>query len=165
MSRFVSDENLQLWFATSISNTAAPTVAECAAGTNLTSYLLPDGLSRGTPGNRADTANVSSKFDSTIAGSYSADLSASLYRDIASGGGVGGTDAAWDALSRGTSGYLIVAEFGGSNSGVLAASDEVEVWPVEVISRSMQDIGRNKSRAFDVDFAVTSAPVDAVVAS
>lgn len=165
MSRFVSDENLQVHYVSSISNTSAPTAAEISGGTALTSFLLPDGLTRSQPGNTADTANVSSKYNSTIAGSYGASISATFYRDVASGGGVGGTDTAWDTLPRGTTGYLVVAEFGGSNSGAIQANDEVEVWPIEVISRSMTDIARDKSRTFDVEFAVTSAPVDATVAA
>lgn len=164
MARKPSDGNLQLHFVGSISNQAAPTAAEITGGTNLTSFLRPDGLSLSLSGNRVDAADVSSKFNATSGGSYGSDGSATFYRNMDSAGGYA-TDTAWDTLPIGTTGFLVVARNGGSNSGAIQATDEVEVWPIEVVTRAVQDIGRDKNTMFDVDLAVTSAPnLDSVVA-
>jgi hypothetical protein len=152
----------KLYFCTTISNTAAPTVAQVSAGVNLTGFLRQDGLDRSEDGALVDTATAADLFDTTDIGTSSAKLELTLYRDT-----VTADDDAWAALPKGTRGYLVVAPFGFSGaSGVPAAADRCEVWQIAVSSRSMAPIGKDTAQTFKVTCAVPSAPVmDSVVAA
>lgn len=161
MARIGSTGNIQLHYVATIADISAPTVAEIAAGVDLTEQLLRDGLSLPQSGNTVDVAGAASKYNATDAGTYGGDpITASFFRDS-----VAASDDAWDALPRGTRGYFVVSRFEGSDQA-LAAADRVEVWPIVVISRSNRDIEQDGAYRFDVTCGVPTEPDDdAVVAA
>jgi hypothetical protein len=161
MARYASTGILQLHYVASISNAAAPTAAEIAAGSNLTAFLRRDGLTTPLDGSTIDGADVASAYNKTGSGSFGGQpISATFYRNK-------GADTAYDALPRGTTGYWVISREvpAAGAGGTLAAADRVEVWPIDVISRSMMDIADNEYQKFVVTCAVPDAPnIDVAVA-
>lgn len=149
----------RLWFVPTIANTSAPTTSEINAGTDLTPFLRRDGLTRPEEGNTIDTADASSRFNKNAPGTYGGDpVELRLYRDS-----VAGSDTAFNALPRDTTGYIVVRDFGGSSTAI-ASTNKVQVWQGTVISRSRDPIGDNEAQRFTVRFSAEAAPVDGTVA-
>ena len=152
-------------FVDSVASKTAPTVAELSDGTDLTGFLTRDGLKTPATGNTVDISDASSLFNSTAPGSYGGDAAElTCYRDT-----LDTNDTAWNALPRGTTGYLVVARAGwaqsettgiGSNDGTPTDGDRCEVYPVTVISRAMADTADNEASKFTVSLAITQEPAD-----
>lgn len=158
MARLTHENNTKVHFVTTISNVAAPTAAEIAAGTNLTPYITKDGVNTPSNQNYVDSAGIDTNFDAQNVGSYGgAPLTLTMFRDDTDE-----TDS-WDLMVYGTAGYLVI---GRNSASGIAASDVVEVWPVEMHQPVMMQTAGNEMQKFTAGFAVTSAPtLDAVVAS
>jgi hypothetical protein len=118
---------------------------------------LPTSSSRG---NTVPTPSFDSLFETSTAGTSAATFDADFYRDDEN-------DDAWELLPRGTRGFFIISRFGGAGTDNLpVATDEVEVWPVMVTSRTMANMSNNTVQTFTVSCAVTGEPdEDAVVAA
>lgn len=161
MSRIGSTGNIKLFYLPSVADPDAPTLAEIAAGVNLTDYLLRDGLSRPKSGNTIDVAGAATKYNATDAGTYGGDAwTVSFFRDSEAA-----DDDAWDTLPRGTRGWWLVLPFDGSDVAA-AAGDRGECAEMVVISRSERDIEQDGAYRFDVSSGVPSEPEDdAVVAA
>lgn len=157
MARQGVTEQLRLWYVPTISNEGAPTTSEIGAGTDLTPFLVRDGLKTPLGGNTIPTASVASQYNTTAPGPFGGQpVQVNLYRDDTD-------DDAWDALPRGTTGFFVVGRFVGT--GNVAASDVVEVWPIAVISREPMDIADNEAQKFTATCSVPTEPTfDAVVA-
>lgn len=162
---------LALFYVPTIANPAAPTIAEIQAGTDLTGSRTRDGLKTPNSGSTVDASDGSSLRNKTSAGTYGGDpISGTFYRDT-----LLANDTAWSTFTRGLTGYLVVARFGwaqdpttgrGSVDGTPTAGDRCEVWPIEFVSKSMQDTAENEDHKFDVTLATPDEPeMDAVVAS
>lgn len=156
MARLIPNESTWVGFAgaTGIGATGlAPTKAECSAAEDLTPFLIS--LNASSTGNTVPTPSFDTLFETSVPGTVSAQFTADFYRDNAS-------DDAWDALERGADGFFIIARFGGS--GVTGAAnqpttgDEVEVWPVKVTSRTMQNMTSNQVLMFTVQCSVPVEP-------
>ena len=165
MSRIQFTGTGQIRVVTTITNTAAPTVAEIGAGTNLTAWMRQDGLKVSVSGNTIDIADASSLFNTTDAGTRDASFQVTFYRDT-----VSGSDTAWTVLPDLTRGYFVIARFGFTGAGVGTskaplAGDRCEVWPMVVTSRAPEDEGKDKAETFIVTASITTAPnLSAVVA-
>lgn len=166
MARITSTGILRLYYVPTISNTSAPTTAEIAAGVNLTGHLRRDGLKTPLPGKTVDGADMGSRYDKTGRGSYGGTPITAVFYRGSNGAGDPAGDEAWSTLTETTDGYFIVARHGGSGgSGALAATDTVEVWKIEVVSREMMDTADNEYQKFTSTCAVPDTPVlGAVVA-
>lgn len=155
MARQQSVGILRAWYVPTISNTAAPTTAEVNAGVDLTPNMVRNGLKTPQTAQLVDASDVSSLYNKTSRGTYGGDpVEITCYRDS-----VSGTDNAYTTLVPGTVGYLVVRRFGGS-AVAIASTNKVEVWTIEVASRSMADIAENEDMQFTAVCAVTAAPVD-----
>jgi len=156
MARLIPNESTWVGFkATIASATLAPTVAEVSSAIVLTPHLIS--LNASSQGNTVPTPSFDTLFETTVPGTVSAQFSADFYRDDT-------TDTAWDTLPRGTSGFFIVARFGGSGVGNKPiAADEVEIWPTKVTSRSMQNMASNQVLMFSVQCSVPKEPNEAAV--
>lgn len=149
MARLIPNENTWVGFLTSVAG-AIPTQAEIAAGVNLTPFLIS--LNAASQGNTVPTPAFDTLFETSISGTNQASFTADFYRDDAS-------DDAWDTLPRGTSGYFVIARFGGSGTaGIPEYSDVTEVWPVVVTSRTMQNMANNTVMTFSVTCSVPVEP-------
>ena len=141
--------------AAAITDIAAPTAAEVAGATDLTGHLIS--LNASSRGNAVPTPSFDSLFETSTAGTSSATFDADFYRDDED-------DAAWELLPRGTRGFFLVSRFGGAGTDNLpVATDEVEVWPVMVPSRTMANMSNNTVLTFTVSCAVTEEPNEEAV--
>ena len=157
MARFIPDGVLKVSYVATIADTSAPTATEITAGTDLTPFLR--GLSTPLEGSTVDISDASSKYNKTAAGTYGGQMvTAEFYRDDDQA-----NDTVWNLLPRGTEGYFVVARRGGSGTdGAIAASDYVDVWPIEVITRNPADYARNEPTGFAVSCAVPNEPAEDV---
>jgi hypothetical protein len=155
MARQIADGEVRIYWVSSISSEAAPTVAEITGGTELTGFL--SSLDTPLDGEQADTSALDSAFNTSVPGTFGGGATGTFYRDDT-------TDTAWTTLVRGTAGFIVVRRFGGS-SVAIAISDSVEVWPATVITRSSTTLDRNNTQMFSAEFSITSEPtLNAVVA-
>jgi hypothetical protein len=165
MARLQSTGQLRASFVPTISNIAAPTTTEIAAGTDLTPRLKRDGITTPKSGKAADVSDISTGFDKQAPGTYGGDaMTIKAYRDS-----TGASDTVWttlvppsSSLPNGTAGYIVIRRFGGSTTA-FASADKVEVWPVSVISREMDPPAANEGQSTTIMLAVTAEPNDGAV--
>ena len=154
MSRVIPNEQSYLGFLPAVADISAPTTAEITAGTDLTSFLIS--LNASTQGNTVPTPDISTLFETSIPGTVQASLTADFYRDDANGG-----DTAWDTLPRATEGFFLVQRFGATPGVDPTSGTTVEVWPVQVVSRTMSNMANNTAMTFTVTCSVPQVPDEA----
>ncbi len=153
MARLIPNERTWIGFATTVANIAAPTAAEVAAATDLTAFCVS--LNAASQGNTVPTPSFDTLFETSVPGTVQAQFQADFYRDDEN-------DDAWDTLPRGTNGFFIISRFGGAGADNLPiATDKVEVWPVKVTSRTMQNMASNQVQMFSVQCSVPVEPSEA----
>lgn len=158
MSAYVHEGLTKVSWVTAIASIAAPTAAELAAGTDITTFLTKDGLKLPQSQNFADNSSLAESFDAQVVGSHGGNITLTIKRDNA-------TDTAWDLFDWGTNGYLVVRR-GEDYSGVFAAADKIEVYPAESHKPMPNDTAANQQATATVGMAVTSEPdLNAVVAA
>lgn len=155
MSRLIPNENTWVGFLPAVANLAAPTTAEITAGKNLTSYLISFNAS--SQGNTVPTPSLDTLFETSIAGTVQASLTADFYRDddITVNG-----DIAWKTLPRKTKGYFLISRFGTAGATPTTGS-KVEVWPVLVVSRTMANMSNNTVMTFTMTGSIPQEPNEA----
>lgn len=153
MARTTPEGVIKVHFLSACANTSAPTVAEISAGTDLTAFISPAGLATPDEGQNTESSDLGSARDKKIPSTISGDIEMECYRDD-------NADTAWTALARGTSGYLIVAPFGGSGTAsALQAGDVCEVWTVRVSNRNPLRYARGDALRFTCNMTVEADPV------
>lgn len=163
MSRIVPDGNIKVHVVDSISTKAAPTVAEIAAGTEVTGFITPAGIDTPEEGNEADSSDLGSVRDKSIPSTVGGQITAEFYRDDGTGGF---SDDAWTALPKDQITHLVIARFGGSGTDkAIIATDSVEVWQGRVSSRSNNRAVRGEALRFTMTFGLSADVVDATVAA
>jgi len=148
MPRTISNGEVRIYWVTTISSTAAPTVAEITAGTDITGFI--SSLDTPLDGNAPEASDLSSAFNKTVAGKFGGNVSAQMYRDDTA-------DTAFALFPRGTTGYLVVRRFGGSTVAI-AMADDVDVWYCRVITRSDVALDDESVQAFTVEMAALDEP-------
>lgn len=156
MARLIPNERTWIGFATAVADITKPTVAEVAAAVDLTGLCMT--LNASAQGNTVPTPSFDTLFETSIPGTVQAQFQADFYRDDED-------DLAWETLPRSTNGFFVVSRFGGTGTDNLPiATDVVEVWPVKVTSRTMQNLASNQVQMFSVQCSVPVEPAeDAVV--
>jgi hypothetical protein len=154
MARIIPNENTWVGFATTVASpTLVPSSAELTGATDLTPLCMS--INASSRGNTVPTPSFDSLFETSIAGTSQATFDADFYRDDT-------TDTAWTTLARGSSGFFIISRFGGSGTNNKPTTgDTVEVWPVEIISRTMANMASNTVMSFTVSCAVNVEPNEA----
>jgi hypothetical protein len=152
MARLAFEENYRLRFVPTITNKAAPTVAQITAGTDITTLVSKDGVQYGTSENKVSTADIATAFDSETIGSWGASLQLTFFKDDVS-------DTAWDLFVRGLVGFIVIAPYGftGANN-TPAAANKVYVFPVITQQPQIAPSAANERQTFMSSFAVTSPP-------
>lgn len=153
MARYANDGMLAVWHVPTIANTSAPTVAEINAGTKLSPHMTKDGIRVPSNQNMVDDSNIEDTFDAQVVGSWGGPISFTAKRNNASGG----TDTVWNLITYGLAGYVVVRR-GIPSATAVAASQTVEVYPVQYHHPVMQDPATNEQGRFTVTAAVTSTP-------
>lgn len=157
MAKIIPNQESMVRFCTTLSSMTAPTVAQVNAGVDLTPLLIS--ITASATGNTVPTPTLDTLFETSVPGTSAASFSADFYRDDAA-------DTAWTTLERGVKGYFVIQRFGASPTRVVVATDEVEVWPVQVTSRSASAMTSNTAQMFTVTCSVPQEPVeDAIVAA
>jgi hypothetical protein len=101
-----------------------------------------------------NSSDLSSAFNKTVAGKFGGNVNAQMYRDDTA-------DTAFALFPRNTTGFIVIRRFGGSDVAIIAA-DEVDVWPLRVITRSDVPLDDESVQAFTCNFAALDEPNIAV---
>lgn len=152
--RVIPNENTWVGFATTVAATnLVPTTTEVNGAVVLTHLLM--GLNASSQGNTVPTPSFDTLFETSIIGTSQATFSADFYRDDTS-------DLAWTTLPRGTVGYFIISRFGGAGTNQKpVVGDVVEVWPVDVVSRTAANMANNTVQSFTITCSVNLEPNEA----
>lgn len=156
MSRIIPNEQSYVGFLPTVANLAAPTVVELTAGKDLTSYTIS--LNASSQGNTVPTPDISTLFETSIPGTVQASFTGDFYRDDTTL-----NDLAWTSLPRKTKGFFVIQRFLAIKNTIPATAAKVEVWPVEVISRTMSNMTNNTALTFTLTCSVPKEPNEAAV--
>jgi hypothetical protein len=130
---FVTAEgNVKAAFVTTIANLAAPTATELNAGQDISHHLMPDWDGPGGEQSTGDQRRFSSRQTFQVLGRTSRNVSPISYTYLPQMLGTPGSDGneVYEALVPGTEGFLVTG-YGVDPDGVWAASDVVDILPVE----------------------------------
>ena len=156
MTRIIPNENTFIGFADTVADITKPTGTEITGAVNLTPWCLS--INASTTGNTVPTPTLDTLFETSIAGTVQGSFTADFYRDDEE-------DLAWETLPRKAKGFVIISRFGGSGTDAIPTSgDNVEVWPILIVSRTMSAGGSNTVLTFTVTASIPQEPEeDAIV--
>lgn len=140
----------RVFWATTVADISAPTVAEITAGTDLTPFMPKDGLSRSPSFQTVDLSTLSSEFDAEGQATWGVPVQLKVLRDTVS-------NDAYDLFAtHATSGFLIVLpELG---TGVVVAAVDAEVYPSQASIAIPNSTAGNERQMATVGISVTSEP-------
>lgn len=152
MADVLADGNTRVAFVPSISNQAAPTVAELNAGILLQSVITADGLV-GYEASTAevDTTSLASTFNTKTIGRD--DFSGTMLRLKKQSG----TDTAFTTLARGVTGFIVIRR-GVLETTAWTIAQTPEVYPIICGQRKMLPPEANSIQRYEVPTPITSAP-------
>lgn len=151
----VHDGYYKVSWVTSIADISAPTVAELNAGIELECQITPDGLARESSDEAVDTSRLCSVFTTQKVGRTSFEVSLTLVRLDEQVVGV--DDDAYNTLTKGVDGYLVIRDNLPADTA-WAAGQEVEVFPAECGTRSKATPAANEQQTFTLPMMVTAEP-------
>jgi len=150
MARYIPNQHSWFGFAATLTGTVlAPKVADFTGAIVLTPLIT--GLTASSAGQAVPTPDFSNLFETSISGTVQATFQIDGYRDD-----VPGNDLLWSTLPRGTSGYFFVALKSGG--AVPIATDKVDVWPIQVLSRTVPNYTSGQVVACQITAAVPQVP-------
>lgn len=152
MADIVMDGNVKVAWVSTISNTAAPTTTELNAGTDLTSWITPDGLNITTETQDVDTTAVNSTQNTYAVGRRTDTASLTFKHQ-------GFSAAPWTTFASNPSGYIVVRR-GVAGSTAWTSTQKVLVYPVQAGYRALAPYAANEVEKFSVDFKVNGTVVD-----
>lgn len=160
MAVVIMDGRVRVYWLTACSNIALPTVAELNAGTNIGTYITPDGLDIGMTTGKVDVGNVTSTFTLNRVGRRVPTISLTCHHDATSGS----TDPAWSLLTYRAVGFLAVrlgvdsATAWTAGQGAGGTTGTVEMYPVECGEYVNGKPAPDSSFDFTVDLTVYLDP-------
>lgn len=152
MPDIVGDGNVRVYWVTSISNTSAPTTAELNAGTDLTSWITPDGWSVATAEAEVDNSALNSTDDTRLPGRRSDDIEVTFKHQ-------GDSAAPWTTFNNKPAGYLVERTSLGYSTA-FATGQKLRVFPVTAGNRNKLPRTPNELEKFSVKFYKSSAVID-----
>lgn len=158
MGNLPFDGNYRLFVVDSIADITAPTVAEIAAGTEITTFVPKNGWSVTNTSNRVDSGNIATQYDAEVLGTWKMQIDLTVLLDDTS-------DTAWDEFqTHAAATHLVVLPYKGS--GTPAAGDKAQVYPVETGQATPAASAANERQTATVPCAVTAEPsLDGAVAA
>lgn len=157
MARFMRKGTTKVYFVPTIASLSAATAVEVGAGTALHTQLAEiNGFSFAN--SSIDTPDMANTLVTKISGEDTLENSSMGFYEAKSG-----TDTIKTALTKGTSGYVVIF-YRGIAGATPAAGDKYEVWSVEVASNSRKYSVGNEAATFMVAFTPTAAPVEGTLA-
>ena len=154
--KYPFDEHTRVSLVTSITNIAAPTVAQLNAGTDITSHLTKDGLNPGGSTNGVDSAGLDSRVDSQVAGSVG-------YQMVLRGFRYSDSDSFWNLANWGDVTHVVVRR-GPAHDAAWAAAQKVEVYKVEMGEPIPTPSATNTLQTFELSCFVEDVNLKATVA-
>lgn len=148
MSRTVSEGKVHVYYAASLADKTAPTTAEMLGATDLSGFITKNGVNTPSNQNSVDSGDITSVFDPQVPGSWGGPVNLTMQRDDDDE-----TDA-WDLITWGLEGYLIVSRFGAGTT----IGDKVEVYPGAFHHPVMSPTAANETQRFTAQFAVSAEP-------
>ena len=152
MPDIIGDGNVRISWVTTIANTSAPTVAELNAGTDLTSWITPDGWNVTTSEAEVDNSALNSTDDTRLPGRRQDDIEVTFKHQ-------GDSAAPWTTFASKPSGYL-VERTSVAGSTAWTASQKVRVFVVQAGNRNKSARTPNEVEKFSVKFYKSAAVVD-----
>jgi hypothetical protein len=157
MPDLAHEGNYLVTWVTTIADKAEPTVTELGAGVDLEGRITPTGVTREPSTDKKDTSKLNSTFSTQSTGRRSFNLSVQYVREETD---TGGLEA---ALVYKALGYLVIRD-NIAASTAYAASQEVEVYPVQVDQPAKSPPAANEDQMITVGFSMRDEPaLDAVV--
>ena len=153
---YMFDAFTKVYLVPTIADIAAPTVAELAAGTDISCWLTPDGLDTGVSESAIDVATLCSTVDGETPGTSKYAPSLKLFR--------GTTDTAWIAVVHNTAVHLVVRR-GVATDTAWAAAQKVEVYKGKYGNPQPASSARNTPQTFMAKIYVSAVNLKAVVAA
>jgi len=154
MTRYVPEGTVEVALVTTIVAPATPTPTELNNAVDITAALVGD-LVLPFEGSAADSADMSSKFNSTVDSDYGGQPgSFTIHKEKDSG-----ADVVFTALARGTTGWIAIAVRGLATPGTYAAGDKIDLVPIKVLSRTQQ-YARGTTMRVAVQVAITGVPLE-----
>jgi hypothetical protein len=150
MARYANDGMLKIYVVSSISNIAAPTVAELNAGTAITNFVTKDGLTVPANQNYVDNSSLAETYDAQVVGSFGGAITMTGIRDAA-------TDTFWDLVVYGTNTHLAVRR-GTATATAWGAGNKLEVYPIQWHEPLPTQTASNEQGRFTAAAAVRSQP-------
>lgn len=160
MADLISDGMTRVTWCPAVANVHAPTLAELTAGTDLETFITPDGLGITPETAMVDTSSLASTFDTGVVGrrSYKNELKCKRSLNTAD-------DIAFNLLVYGTVGFLVVRR-NRPRTDAWTAGDQVETYPSQCGEPALAPPAPNEVQKFTSMIAVTSEPdTRAVVAA
>ena len=160
MAVVIMDGKVKVTAMTACANIALPTTTELNAGTELTTYIRPDGLDIGMSTGNVDVGNVGSTFTLMRVGRRVPTVALGLHHD----GTSGSTDPAWTLLVYRTLIYLAVrtgvltGTAWTTGQGAGGTTGALQVIPCEVGEYTPSKPGPDTSWDFDVPLQVYLDP-------
>lgn len=160
MSVVIMDGRVRVYWLTACANIALPTTTELNAGTDLTSYITPDGLDISMATGKVDVGNVGSTFNLNRVGRKTPTVSLTCHHDATSGS----TDPAWSILTYRALGFLAVrtgvdkTTAWTTGQGAGGTTGALQMFPVEAGEYSPVKPAPDSSWDFTVDLTVYLDP-------
>ncbi|WP_405019550.1 hypothetical protein OHV05_24440 [Kitasatospora sp. NBC_00070] len=152
MADTISDGKTRVHWVATIANPAAPTAAECTAGSDYTPRITPDGLKIDPTTADVDTSSLASTFDTKEVGRVSYDTELTFKR-----GTTPSDDLPYTTLRYGVHGYLVVRR-NLDYATAFAAGQIVEVYYVACGEPANISPAANEVAKFKSPMKVTTAP-------
>lgn len=153
-------ETLRVWWVTTLGSLTAPSAAQVNAGNDLTTFVPVDGINLGGSRNNASQAMLGDAFVAEEPGTWGTTMEITFTRDSTEG-----ATSPWQVFAGGykSVGFLVLRRVG---TGVLVATQKVEVYPATSHEPQMLASAENEYSKFTVVFAITAKPeLEAVAAA
>lgn len=126
-----------------------PKATDMAAAVVLTPLIT--GVTASTAGQAVPTPDFTNLFETSIAGTVQATFQIDGYRDD-----VPANDLLWTTLGRGVNGFIVIGLKSGGTAPV--AADKVDVWPIQVLSRTIPNLTSGTVVACQITCSVPAVP-------
>ena len=160
MAVVIMDGRVRVFWLTACANVNSPTVAELNAGTNITAYIVPDGLDIGNTTGRVRNSNVGSTTSTEKIGRRKPSISLTCYHDATTGS----ADPLWALMVYRNTGFLAIrrgidtATAWATGQGGGGTTGAVEVYPSECAQDVPVKPAEDTSWDFTIDLAITDPP-------
>jgi len=157
MPRTGTTGNIRVGYLAAVTDPTAPVVADFSGEVRLDTFMLRNGLSVPRSGQTVDVSDAADRQDKAAPGTKGGNtLTYRGHHDPQ------GTDTAYDTLAEDVAGYIYVRR-GKDCDVAIASGDVVELYPIDVNSRSQADNGENVATTFEAICTIPAASYQGLV--